>query len=166
MGRIAQTDRLTRFFWSVLHRHCGPGKPSWVAQALQNLPRQDLSNESRTGCQADQADVPFGEEGGGPKGRHDRREGLCHLRPGQEDRSAHRGGRQDREQRQGGWRSPQGGLHPDILLTNKKNLKKKVGEYLKIFNNHPYIFNLGHGILPTTEIDMVEELVKVVREFR
>jgi len=59
----------------------------------------------------------------------------------------------------------QGGLDPNILLTDKKKMKEKVCEYLKIFNNHPYIFNLGHGILPTTEIDMVEELVKVVREF-
>ena len=60
----------------------------------------------------------------------------------------------------------QGGLHPNILLTDKKHLKQKVSEYLKIFNNHPYIFNLGHGILPTTKIDMVEELVKIVREFK
>ena len=60
----------------------------------------------------------------------------------------------------------QGGLDPDILLSDKKNMRQKVNEYLKIFNNHPYIFNLGHGILPTTEIDMVEELVKVVREFK
>ena len=60
----------------------------------------------------------------------------------------------------------QGGLDPNILLTDKENLRQKVREYLKIFNNHSYIFNLGHGILPTTEIDMVEELVKVVREFK
>ena len=60
----------------------------------------------------------------------------------------------------------QGGLDPNILLTDKKNLRQKVSEHLKIFNNHPYIFNLGHGILPTTEIDMVEELVKIVREFK
>ena len=60
----------------------------------------------------------------------------------------------------------QGGLDPDILLSDKKNMRQKVNEYLKIFNSHPYIFNLGHGILPTTEIGMVEELVKIVREFK
>ena len=38
--------------------------------------------------------------------------------------------------------------------------------YLNIFNDHPYIFNLGHGILPETKIDMVEELVKIVRNFK
>ena len=57
----------------------------------------------------------------------------------------------------------QGGLDPKILLTDKKNLKKKTLEYLNIFKDHPYVFNLGHGILPNTEISMVEELIKLVR---
>ncbi len=60
----------------------------------------------------------------------------------------------------------QGGLDPKVLLTDKNNMKKKVLEYLTIFKNHPYVFNLGHGILPETEIDMVQELVKTVREFK
>ena len=60
----------------------------------------------------------------------------------------------------------QGGLDPKILLTDKENLKKSVEYYLNIFNDHPYIFNLGHGILPETKIDMVEELVKIVRNFK
>ena len=60
----------------------------------------------------------------------------------------------------------QGGLHPEVLLTNKENLKKEVNKYLEIFKDHPYVFNLGHGILPETKIEMVEELVKIVRDFR
>ncbi len=60
----------------------------------------------------------------------------------------------------------QGGLHPEVLLTNKENLKKEVNKYLDIFKDHPYVFNLGHGILPETKIEMVEELVKIVREFK
>ena len=60
----------------------------------------------------------------------------------------------------------QGGLDPKILLTDKDNLKRSVQEYLNIFKDHPYIFNLGHGILPETKIDMVEELVKIVRNFK
>ncbi len=60
----------------------------------------------------------------------------------------------------------QGGLDPNILLTNKDNLKKNVLRYLNIFNNHPYVFNLGHGILPQTEIGMVEELINIVRNFK
>ena len=59
----------------------------------------------------------------------------------------------------------QGGLHPKVLLTDKVHLKKEVNKYLKIFNDHPYVFNLGHGILPETKIEMVEELVKIVRDF-
>ncbi len=59
----------------------------------------------------------------------------------------------------------QGGLHPEVLLTNKSNLKKEVNKYLDIFRDHPYVFNLGHGILPETKIEMVEELVKIVRDF-
>ena len=60
----------------------------------------------------------------------------------------------------------QGGLDPKVLLTDKENLKKSVESYLNIFKDHPYIFNLGHGILPETKIDMVEELVKIVRDFK
>ena len=59
----------------------------------------------------------------------------------------------------------QGGLDPKILLNDKQSLKKEVKKYLDIFKDHPYIFNLGHGILPETKIEMVEELVKTVREF-
>ncbi len=60
----------------------------------------------------------------------------------------------------------QGGLNPNILLSDKENLKKSVENYLTIFKDHPYIFNLGHGILPETKIEMVEEMLKTVREFK
>ena len=60
----------------------------------------------------------------------------------------------------------QGGLHPEALLTNKAQLKKEVIKYLEIFKDHPYVFNLGHGILPETKIEMVEELVKIVRNYK
>ncbi len=60
----------------------------------------------------------------------------------------------------------QGGLDPKILLTDKEILKKEVEKYLYVFKDHPYIFNLGHGILPETKIDMVEDLIKIVRNFK
>ena len=60
----------------------------------------------------------------------------------------------------------QGGLDPKTLLTDKGNLRKEATKYLQIFKNHPYVFNLGHGILPETKIEMVEELVKIVRDFK
>jgi uroporphyrinogen decarboxylase len=59
----------------------------------------------------------------------------------------------------------QGGLDPKILLTDKKNLKKETLKYLNIFKDHPYIFNLGHGVLPETNPDMVDYLVKTVKDY-
>ena len=59
----------------------------------------------------------------------------------------------------------QGGMDPKVLLTNKKNLEKTTNYYLDIFKNHPYIFNLGHGVLPQTNPSMVEYLIKIVRKF-
>ena len=60
----------------------------------------------------------------------------------------------------------QGGLDPKILLTDKENMRKEVTKYLNIFKDHPYVFNLGHGILPETKIEMVEELINLVRNFK
>ena len=60
----------------------------------------------------------------------------------------------------------QGGLNPEILLSNKENLRKKIKSYLDIFKDHPYVFNLGHGILPETPVDMVYELVNIVRNYK
>jgi len=59
----------------------------------------------------------------------------------------------------------QGGLDPKILLTDKENLKKETLKYLNIFKDHPYIFNLGHGVLPETNPDMVDYLVKTVKDY-
>ena len=60
----------------------------------------------------------------------------------------------------------QGGLDPKILLSDKENLKKQVKKYLNIFKDHPYVFNLGHGILPETKVEMVYELVETVRNYK
>ena len=57
----------------------------------------------------------------------------------------------------------QGGLDPKVLLTDYENLKKETTKYLEIFKDHPYIFNLGHGILPETKPEMVENLIKIVK---
>ena len=59
----------------------------------------------------------------------------------------------------------QGGLDPKILLSDKETLKKETVKYFEIFKNHPYIFNLGHGVLPKTKPNMVEYLIKIVRRF-
>ncbi|MDC0940073.1 uroporphyrinogen decarboxylase [Candidatus Pelagibacter sp.] len=59
----------------------------------------------------------------------------------------------------------QGGLDPKILLTDKERLKKEATKYLDIFKDHPYIFNLGHGVLPETDPNMFEFLVNVVKDY-
>jgi len=57
----------------------------------------------------------------------------------------------------------QGGLDPKILLTDKENIKKNTEKYLNIFKNYPYIFNLGHGVLPETKPETIEYVVQIVR---
>ncbi len=59
----------------------------------------------------------------------------------------------------------QGGMDPKILLTDKENIKKEAKRYLDIFKDHPYIFNLGHGVLPETDPGMMEYLVKTVKDY-
>ena len=59
----------------------------------------------------------------------------------------------------------QGGLDPKILLSDKENLKKEAKKYLDIFKDHPYIFNLGHGVLPETNPNMMDYLVKMVKDY-
>ena len=60
----------------------------------------------------------------------------------------------------------QGGLDPKILLTDKETLKKETIKYLDIFKDHPYIFNLGHGVLPETKPEMVGYLVDIVKNYK
>ena len=59
----------------------------------------------------------------------------------------------------------QGGMDPKVLLTDKDNLKKEAIKYLDIFKDHPYIFNLGHGILPETDPSMMDYLVKIIKDY-
>ena len=59
----------------------------------------------------------------------------------------------------------QGGMDPKILLTNKEKLKTEAKKYLDIFKDHPYIFNLGHGVLPETDPNMMDYLVKMVKDY-
>ncbi len=59
----------------------------------------------------------------------------------------------------------QGGLDPKVLLTDKETIKKAALKYLNIFKDHPYIFNLGHGVLPETDPNMMDYLVKIVKDY-
>ena len=59
----------------------------------------------------------------------------------------------------------QGGMDPKVLLSDKDNIKKEAKKYLDIFKDHPYIFNLGHGVLPETNPSMMDYLVKMVKDY-
>ena len=59
----------------------------------------------------------------------------------------------------------QGGMDPKVLLSEKENIKKEAKKYLDIFKDHPYIFNLGHGVLPETDPNMMDYLVKMVKDY-
>ena len=56
----------------------------------------------------------------------------------------------------------QGGMDPKLLLGNEKKILEETERYLKIFRNNPYIFNLGHGILPQTNPDIIKKIVEKV----
>ena len=57
----------------------------------------------------------------------------------------------------------QGGLDPKILLCEKEEIKKNTEKYLNIFKDYPYIFNLGHGVLPEIKPETIEYVVQLVR---
>jgi len=59
----------------------------------------------------------------------------------------------------------QGGLNPKLLLSNEKEILNISKKYLDIFKDVPYIFNLGHGLLPETDPDKVNKLVEFYREY-
>ncbi len=59
----------------------------------------------------------------------------------------------------------QGGLNPEILLKSKEEIIKEAAKYIKIFKDIPYVFNLGHGLLPQTDPDKVSYLVNFYRNF-
>ena len=59
----------------------------------------------------------------------------------------------------------QGGMDPKILLSDKEKIKNEAKKYLDIFKDRPYIFNLGHGVMPDTKPEMVDYLVKFVKNY-
>ncbi len=59
----------------------------------------------------------------------------------------------------------QGGLHPKILLKTEKEIINAAKKYFDVFKGLPYVFNLGHGMLPDTNPDNVEKLIKFYREY-
>ena len=59
----------------------------------------------------------------------------------------------------------QGGLNPNILLKDDEDITKAATKYIQTFKDIPYVFNLGHGLLPETDPDKVQKLIKFYRNF-
>ena len=59
----------------------------------------------------------------------------------------------------------QGGLDPRLLLSSEREILNSAKKYLDAFKGLPYIFNLGHGLLPETDPDKVSKLIKFYREY-
>ena len=57
----------------------------------------------------------------------------------------------------------QGGLDPNVLLKSEEEIMKGATKYINSFRDFPYVFNLGHGLLPETDPDKVEMLIKFYR---
>jgi len=58
----------------------------------------------------------------------------------------------------------QGNLCPKVLVEGGKLMKTNVLDLLRTFQGTPYVFNLGHGIVPQTPVDHVAQLVDLVKE--
>ena len=59
----------------------------------------------------------------------------------------------------------QGGLNPHILLKDDEHIIQGATKYIQTFKDIPYVFNLGHGLLPETDPDKVNKLIKFYRNF-
>ena len=60
----------------------------------------------------------------------------------------------------------QGGLDPKVLLKKDDEIFKLATKYMKIFKDIPYVFNLGHGLLPETDPDKITKLTKFYRNHK
>ncbi len=57
----------------------------------------------------------------------------------------------------------QGNLDPLVLVAGGAALEREVDAVLEAFAGGPFVFNLGHGIVPQTPIAHVEQMLKRVR---
>ena len=57
----------------------------------------------------------------------------------------------------------QGNLDPKLLLAGGPAMETRIREILSTLGKGKYVFNLGHGILPTTPLDHVERLSEILR---
>ena len=56
-------------------------------------------------------------------------------------------------------------LYRKLTTESCLNSERWMKSALNTFKDHPYIFNLGHGVLPETNPDMIDYLVKTVKDY-
>lgn len=59
----------------------------------------------------------------------------------------------------------QGNLDPHLLIAGGEAMKEAAGDILSTLGKAPFIFNLGHGVLPMTPPKHVAELAALVRSW-
>ncbi len=59
----------------------------------------------------------------------------------------------------------QGNLDNILLSLDLKGSIKETIDILDHFNDRPFVFNLGHGVLPNTPIKNIEEIIKTIRNY-
>jgi uroporphyrinogen decarboxylase len=57
----------------------------------------------------------------------------------------------------------QGNLDPVLLRDGRAAMAEETRNVLAAMEGHPFVFNLGHGVLPSTPPDHVEKLLSVLR---
>lgn len=59
----------------------------------------------------------------------------------------------------------QGNLAPNLLSYNKMEAIKEAKRIIDCFRDLPFIFNLGHGVLPDTPVENIAALVNLVKSY-
>ncbi|WP_338406225.1 uroporphyrinogen decarboxylase [Wolbachia endosymbiont (group A) of Longitarsus flavicornis] len=59
----------------------------------------------------------------------------------------------------------QGNLAPNLLAYNKMEAIKEAKRIIDCFRDLPFIFNLGHGVLPDTPVENIAALVNLVKSY-
>ncbi|MGL9732666.1 MAG: uroporphyrinogen decarboxylase [Wolbachia sp.] len=59
----------------------------------------------------------------------------------------------------------QGNLNPSLLAYNKAKAIEEAKRIIDCFRDLPFIFNLGHGVLPDTPVENIAALVEFVKSY-
>jgi len=58
----------------------------------------------------------------------------------------------------------QGNLDPSVLFASNDVLDRAAFDLLAVARGNPYIFSLGHGLMPETPVESIRHLVQIVHE--